>query len=414
LRTLHLPGTFSIAKQDHYDFGPVLRWFDWSIRDEEVTIDFTECWSANYQALALLVLYVWRLRLQDCHLRFSHSDDPSSASAMWKRMGAMGWSQVLSTADVNFEGSEFKPLVAIRDSDDLRRALQQVDHFVEGFDLEYGKVLHPVVSELLYNTREHGVAVSGGRRIPSIVQFSAYERREELSVIVADLGIGVKRHLESRYVGLESDESALRKAIEPNVSGTFENSNPYSQPNNGGFGLYTSSDIMRQMKGDLYLSSGHGVLHVSPWDTTSKTLDASWPGTIALITLQLCRHPPEIGLAEIMEKSLEAARGAPSKGPEENVFYVGVENFFGKYAENKDAAIGYRDKYLMEAARSGKVIKLDFVRVESAPHSFLNALLKGPIRAIADDGRNPFKFIKRANEDPVIREIIDFILDTNT
>ena len=168
------------------------------------------------------------------------------------------------------------------------------------------------------------------------------------------------------------------------------------------------------MKGDLYLASGEGVLHVSPRDTTSRTVTSGWPGTIALITLQLRRHPPEIKLAEIISKSLEAARGAPANGADENHFYVGVENYFGRYAENKDDAIRYREQYLLEAARSGKVIKLDFARVVVAPHSFLNALLKGPIRVIADAGRNPFKFIKRVNEDATIRATIDFILDTNT
>ena len=120
-------------------------------------------------------------------------------------------------------------------------------------------------------------------------------------------------------------------------------------------------------------------------------------------------------LAEIIAKALEAARGVPANGgADDNHFYVGVENYFGRYAENKDDAIRYREKYLMDAARSGKVIKLDFARVVGAPHSFLNALLKGPIRAIADAGRNPYKFIKRVNEDPAIRETVDFILDTNT
>ena len=204
-RVLQLPETFSIAKQDYYDFGAVLGWFDWSIRDEKVTIDFEACLSADYQALALLMQYVWHLQ-QSCSVAFVHSSDPQSASAMWQLM-------------------ETQALIVLRNSDDAQRALQQLDHFAKGFDLEYAAALSQVVSDLLYNTREHGASTDG---IPSVVQFSYHEKRKELSVIIADLGIGVKLHLEQRYPGLESDEAALHKAIEPNVSGHLTMPGPVS------------------------------------------------------------------------------------------------------------------------------------------------------------------------------------------
>jgi anti-sigma regulatory factor (Ser/Thr protein kinase) len=411
-RTLVLPETFSIAKQHYYDFAPVLDWFDWSIRDDsDVLIDFRECRSANFQTLALLVLYVWRLRKQGCTIRFEHSQELQSASAMWNTMGARGWSQVLSGKSENFEGSEFKPLIAVRNNEDANAALRHLEEFTAGFDAEYGRILRQVVSELLRNAQEHGKASLGE---PVLVQISQYEKREELCIVVADLGIGIKNHLAPRYPGLDGDEEYLHKAIEPNVSGTFFSNDPYSQPNNAGVGLYASSDIMKQVKGDLYLASGQGVLHVSGLDTTSRTLQSKWPGTVALVNLQLRRHPPAVGLAEIMSKSLEAARKT-NGGKDQSTYYVGIYNYFGTSPADKEAAIKYRDKHLMDAAKSGKVILLDFDRVDGAvPHSFLNALLKGPIRAIAEDNRNPFKFIKRANEDPAVRAIIDYILDTNT
>ena len=409
-RTLVLPETFSIAKQHYYDFGPILDWFDWSIRDTEVIVDFRECKSANFQTLALLVLYVWRLRKQGCWIEILPGNEALSASSVWNAMGARGWSQVLNGTADNFEGSEFKPLIAIRTNDDANAALRHLDKFTSDFDAEYGRVLRQVVSELLRNAQEHGNASLGE---PTLVQISQYAKREELCIVIADLGIGVKNHLEPRYPGLDGDEEYLHKAIEPNVSGTFFSNDPYSQPNNAGVGLYTSSDIMKQVKGDLYLASGKGVLHVSGQDTTSKTLQSSWPGTVALVNLQLRRHPPEVGLAEIMKQSLEAARKA-NGAKDETTCRVGIYNYFGTSPADKEAAIKYRDKHLMDAAKSGKVILLDFSRVDGVPHSFLNALLKGPIRAIADQGRNPYKFIKRINEDPAIHEMIEFILDTNT
>ena len=38
----------------------------------------------------------------------------SEVAPMWKRMGAMGWSQVLNSRSENFRGDRYKPLFAIR------------------------------------------------------------------------------------------------------------------------------------------------------------------------------------------------------------------------------------------------------------------------------------------------------------
>lgn len=61
--------------------------------------------------------------------------------------------------------------------------------------------------------------------------------------------------------------------------------------------------------------------------------------------------------------------------PPADRYTVSVLNYFGKWAEDKDAAITFRDRHLIPAIQQGKRVDLDFRDVETAPHSFLNALL---------------------------------------
>jgi len=124
-KILTLPERFTSVAQDYVNFEPVLEWFDWSIRDEEVSIDFRNCKWSNYQALALLLEYVWFLRAQGCTLDFWEGE--GSAWEMWSAMGAKGWSQVLNSDITNFEGSGRKPLLAIRGTEERQRALLELE-----------------------------------------------------------------------------------------------------------------------------------------------------------------------------------------------------------------------------------------------------------------------------------------------
>jgi len=70
--------------------------------------------------------------------------------------GARGWSHVLYEPAQNFKGHEFKPLIAIRNQTDFGLALTRAEEYTKGFNVEHEKTLRYVVSELLYNTIEHG------------------------------------------------------------------------------------------------------------------------------------------------------------------------------------------------------------------------------------------------------------------
>ncbi len=409
-----------MIEQDYVDFEKVLSWFDWNPGAERLVIDFRHGKTSNYQALALLLEYIWTLRARGCWLDLWHGDESgATASDMWARMGAKGWSQVLSDENENFRGSARKPLIAIRRGEDRKYALKALEEYTAEFPIAYHDYLSDIVNELLYNALEHGTHVEGALRVPAVIQFSWYEKRNELSILVADTGIGIKRHLEQNYPAFENDIEALRHALLPETSGTFGRQSEYSTRNNAGMGLFVSSQLMQRLRADMWIVSGSGQLHVSPREITSRELQRGWPGTFVLLTLRLKQTPPEIPHTEARSELLNLARQAREaretrgNGGAERMSFS-IYNYFGKYPEDKAEAIRFRDKYLLPAAQEKKAILLDFAEVETATHSFLNALLAGPIRAYADAGLNPYKYVRCTNESERVRETVQFVLDTNT
>lgn len=415
---LVLPAEFTFNRAGVKHFDPVMSWFKWDLFNVPVEIDFRKCSSANYQALSLLVLYCWKLKERRCTVSFLYDDEGDlNGSRVWRMLGASALFGIATDPKLNFKGHEHKPLFAIRNADDFKAALAEVSDFTSRFGVDYQATLRYVLSELLYNVLEHGASdfFWDGHRYPtpSILQFTWYEKINEIHFIVADIGVGIRKHLSQAYPAISSDEEAIRLAIQPEVSGTFGAQDPYSGRNNAGMGLYISSSIAKKLRGNMYIGSGLGAVHLSPTDTTSKSLVNLWPGTFVLVTIRLDRGT-EFALDAMMNEFRERARAEVSARDEarkREQFFVRAYNFFGMRADVKSEAINYRDRYLLPAVKSGKIVVLDFAGVLSSTHSFLNALLASPIRTL---GVIAYKRIKVMNATSEIRETIDYILDDNT
>ena len=289
-------------------------------------------------------------------------------------------------------------------------ALAIVEKYTKGFDIEYEKTLRYIISELIYNTIEHGK----NNQIPSLLQFSWYEKKKELSFLVADLGIGIKEHLNQAYPGLESDVEAINLALEPQVSGTAgNNGQPYQVINNAGVGLYISSNIAKRLRADMYIVSGSGLVHVSPTEETSRTLKSSWRGTFVYVTLKInltVKFNQENMVSELSKAAAAEMSQADSKDQNQS-FYINIKNYFGRFAEDKYLAIKLRDQKLLPAIDKGMTLKIDFEDIELAPHSLLNALLATPVRRL---GSSAFIKIKIVNAPQEIRDIIEFIFAENS
>ncbi|RLL34189.1 DUF4325 domain-containing protein [Acinetobacter cumulans] len=417
-RVIKLPKRFAFRHHDIHDFHKVLNIFDWEIRDCPVKIDLYECTNANYQAISLLVLYAWHLKSNGCTVEvLIDHDAENGSSVMWKKLGALGTFPILFEPNQQFKGDPLKPLFAVRggnNQQDFKDVIAGIEKYTECFDINYTKTLRFIISELLYNTLEHGQKFSKKLDIfiPSIVQMCWYREKDEIHFIIADLGVGVREHLSQTYHGLSNDEEALKLAIQPEKSGTFASTDPYKGKNNAGMGLFLSSNIIRKLRGDMYLLSGNGLIHISPRDITSKELACKWPGTLALLTIRLGGENNDFdSILQNLRNDAENERKRNQNVEQNNEFVVHMSAYFGDYAEIKSEAINYRDKYLLPNLESGKKIILDFKNVKSAPHSFLNAFLATPIKVL---GIEAYKRIKIINADSNIRETIDFIFEDNT
>lgn len=267
----------------------------------------------------------------------------------------------------------------------------------------------------MYNALEHGLLHSQhlDRNIPSIVQMSWYADRDRLQFIIADVGIGIKEHIEQTYPCQESDINAIKLSIQPEKSGTFAKSDPYKGKNNAGMGLFLSSNIIRKLKGDMYIISGNGLVHISPRDITSKELVGRWNGTFVFLSIKVNSETQYSFESVLQELRLQAETERQNKDNDakNETYILTVNNHLGDYAEIKEDAIKIRDAYLLPKIAEDKKIILDFNKVKSAPHSVLNALLATPIKQL---GIKAYKKIKVINAEKDIRETIDFILEDNT
>ncbi len=415
---IELPRKFVFKDHGIYDFNDVFSIFDWSLKNKIVNIDLTTCSHTNYQTLSLLVLYAWKLKGQGCKVDFNLSSEIQGASEIWRNMGCKGIFPVLGNERSQFMAHKFKPLFALRNKIDFKKVLDLASDYTKDFDIEFMHTLRYILSELLYNTLEHGQNYGGvsisRARIPSIVQFTWYEKSNELRFIIADNGIGIKKHIEQAYPAQESHEDAIRTAIKPQVSGTFGSNDPYTSQNNAGVGLFLSSNIIRKLNSEMHIISGDGLLHITPSDITSSTLDHNWPGTMVLVTIKDCHSNIGFEFEKINQIFKERAMqelSLSSQLEEESNFYLNISNYFGPFAEDKESAINYRNKNLFNAIDEGKTITIDFEGVSTSPHSFLSALLASPIKTL---GMQAYKKIKFVNVPKGIRETIDFIMDDNT
>ena len=306
-------------------------------------------------------------------------------------------------------------MFAIRNqSIDIPSALDKILDYTTKIDMDlisgHEGTLRYIVSELLYNTLEHGY----NPNIPSLLQFNWYKNKGQLSFIIADLGIGIKRHLEKTYPVFTSDMTALETAIKPEVSGTFGAPKlPYEGQNNAGMGLYLSSNIGKTLEADMYIVSGQGLLHISPTDITSNTLRQPWPGTFVYMTIGFDKFKT-FDINDELERLRQQAKAEVDarkniEAPKEVV--IDMYNYFGKHCEVKYEAIKQRDKRILPALAEGKTVVLDFTEAETATHSFLVALLATPI---CNTGIKAYKLIKIKGANPPIRATIDFIFDSYT
>ncbi len=398
----------------------ILRIFDWGIKNRRVIFDYTGTNKASHQAMAVVIMYQMHLRVNGCKVenifRPRARNGRSNIERLWRKMGLSDWETVLSDRNSEFGCRMDHPIYAVRDYDDFNVIIGKIGSHLHSYDISYAKTFRHIITELTYNAIEHGwrnININDvDSRMPALFSYYHVKTSNEIHVIICDTGIGIKAHLRQFLPDLETDSEAILKSLMPKISGTFGIPKSYGGKNNAGYGLHLSSELIRNLRADMYIVSGNGCVHISPSDTTSRSMLLEWPGTMVFFKIKI-DSSIKINADEILDKirqnALDEIRGRKLQN-DDSQKYFSMSNYFGEYAENKAEAIKFREKHLMPALREGKNVKLDFSEVKSSPHSFLNAMLAD---AVALLGESCFRRIKIINAEPDIRDAIDYIFEDN-
>ena len=409
-----LPKTFSFIQNGITEFDSILSLFKWNYSNTKIIIDGNQCKHASYQTLTLLILYLWKLKQQKTFISIQFPKH-STLDIMWNRLDGPNYLSILNNSQNNFHYVYNKPLFAIKYKDhNITQMLNTIRDYAMDLPTDlirgYEDAVRYIISELTYNALEHGF----NPQIPSLLQFNWYRDKNQLSFILADLGIGIKNHLEQTYAPFTNNTEAIAMALEPEISGTFGvNVGPYKQQNNAGMGLYLSSNLGKTLEADMYIVSGDGVAHISPLDVTYTTLNNSWPGTFIYMTIgfdRLKTYDLHKHLEDFRKHATEtvAKRNNIVRAPE---LYIDMYNYCGERCEVKLEAINLRERKIIPAIQKGETIVLDFSHAITATHSFLTALLADPIKIL---GLKSYKQIKIIGANETIRTVIDFVFDTYT
>lgn len=410
LITIQIPESFNFGDLSSDDFDKFLSFFDWSLKDKKVEFVNTINFTRKSSLLILFILYYEYLIFNNCKIFSWYQNELVEWKPIPRKTNAEYFEKLFDSKNELLEliGKSILPIV-ISNSEERAKALKFVEKFTNFLDVEveYEKTLRYIINEILYNTLEHG---RNGHDIPSFLQFSWDEESKELSFIVTDVGIGIKKHLRQTYLNLETDVEAILHAIKPQVSGTFgKSATGYETINNAGVGLYFSSNIVQRLNADMFIISGNGFVHITPTEIISKELKSEWKGTFVYVKVKLGLIK-DLNLQKMIS---EITKSIPKvdKTEERDNLYINIRNYFGHYAENKDLAKKIRDEKLLPALAENKTLTIDFDEIVSAPHSLLNAMLATPIERL---GLAAYKKIKIINAAPDIRETLDFIFDDNT
>ena len=409
-----LPKAFSFIQNGITEFDSILSLFKWNYSNTKIIIDGNQCKHASYQTLTLLILYLWKLKQQKTFISIQFPKH-STLDIMWNRLDGPNYLSILNNSQNNFHYVYNKPLFAIKYKDhNITQMLNTIRDYAMDLPTDlirgYEDAVRYIISELTYNALEHGF----NPQIPSLLQFNWYRDKNQLSFILADLGIGIKNHLEQTYAPFTNNIDAIAMALEPEISGTFGvNVGPYKQQNNAGMGLYLSSNLGKTLEADMYIVSGDGVAHISPLDVTYTTLNNSWPGTFIYMNIgfdRLKTYDLHKHLEDFRKHATEtvAKRNNIVRAPE---LYIDMYNYCGERCEVKLEAINLRERKIIPAIQKGETVILDFSHAITATHSFLTALLADPIKIL---GLKSYKQIKIIGANETIRTIIDFVFDTYT
>lgn len=287
--------------------------------------------------------------------------------------------QVVSTPWTSSD--RFVALTQVQSSSNIHPCVVSIMKLLAIEDTEMADAIQYSLVELIRNVVQH--ARSG---IGAVVTAVYMPTTGLVDVAVADIGCGIRASLHERYREIKDDITAVKFAMQPHVSGTFQRGAYESMSSNAGLGLFFIKEIVTRSSGGFFLSSGSMLANLwgnrdgSPGKRYYSAKASGWRGTFALLQmrrdmigefdalLQRCR---EIA-AEVRRDPTELKLDFINEVPDlEGLVAIHIKDF----EEDVEAADGVRENNIFPALEDGRMVVLDFSGIRAATQSFAHALM---------------------------------------
>ncbi len=331
---------------------------------------------------------VWLQEVRAKDVALNYATDTYSGKFLQK----IGLPQLLGAAadEVKIDESRIFPITRIAESKQIAPITTAVLNILQIGDEEIEGAIKYSLVELLRNVVQHSRSRIGG-----FVSAAYFPRSGIVDIVVADIGCGLKSSLRGAYPEISTDQKAVRFALQPHVSGTFESGAYHSMRDNAGLGLFFIKEIASRANGGFFLGSGSMLADV--WGTPEGNLKKryiqsttdGWRGTFALLQLRrntiaefgdllaMCR---QIAAEVRKDRSELAVDFVDEKLELDGLLTILVKEF----EEDVEAAAAIRDEKVLPSLARGDLLVLDFSGVRAATQSFIHALMYKVFR----DGRN--------------------------
>ena len=277
--------------------------------------------------------------------------------------------------------SRIFPLAQIHTSSEIQPCVSALVDLLAVEDEEIADAIKYSLIELLRNVVQHAASTIG-----AVVIGNYFPQVGQVDVVVADCGCGIRAAMNERYREIGDDYKAVKFALQPHVSGTFQRGAYESMASNAGLGLFFIKEIATRSSGGLFLGSGSmlAALRGNPDGSPSRRYITSkthgWPGTLAL--LQLKRGNIE-EFGDLLQRCRDIAAEVRRDPSELKLDFIDdVPELVGTtvvtirdFEENVERADSVREAQILPALESDGLVILDFSGVRAATQSFIHALL---------------------------------------
>ena len=300
------------------------------------------------------------------------------------------------------------PLTQIHSSKEIQPCVESLMNLLSIEDEEISDAIRYSLIELLRNVVQHARSDIG-----AVVIGNYYPKAGQVDVVVADFGCGIRVALQERYREIKSDFKAVKFALQPHVSGTFQRGAYESMASNAGLGLFFIREIATRSGGGFFLGSGSMLADLrgnedgSPQRRYIASKTDGWRGTVAVLQLKrgyieefdsLLQRCREIA-AEVRRDPTQLKLDFIEEVPElEGLELIRVKQF----EEDVESADTVREQQIMPALQSERLVVLDFSGIRAATQSFVHALLYRVFR----DGQNVETSMSIACADSATQEAV--------